>query len=76
MENVTHGKMNSRVRGNFLSLEGNQNLVGKGKRKEKEERKRKRGKKRERRKIVHGGREKKKALIPGVPTIRSHYSEN
>ena len=23
MENVTHGKMNSRVRGSFLSLEGN-----------------------------------------------------
>ena len=40
MENVTHGKMNSRVRGSFLSLEGNQkNSVGKGRNKKKRERK-------------------------------------
>ena len=34
MENVTYDKMNSRVRGNLLSLEGNQkNLVGEGEKK-------------------------------------------
>ena len=52
MEKVTHGKMNSRVRGSFLSLERNQTIGGEGekkrkgrKRKEKEERKEKGGKK-------------------------------
>ena len=39
MENVTHGKINSRMRGSFLSLEGNQTIrwgSGKEKKREKE----------------------------------------
>ena len=43
MENVTHGKMNSRVRGSFLSLEGNQTIWwGRG---EEKKREKERGKK-------------------------------
>ena len=42
MEKVTHGKMNSKVRGSFLSLEGNKkNLVGKGEEKENEKERKK-----------------------------------
>ena len=55
MEKVTHGKMNSRVRGSFLSLEGNKKKsVGKvrkkgnKKKKEKKMKKRKKKGKRER----------------------------
>ena len=34
MEKVTHGKMNSRVRGSFLSLEGNKKIpMGEGEKK-------------------------------------------
>ena len=50
---VPHGMMNRRVRGSFLSLEGNQkNLVGEGekKRKEKKKGKEKKEKKKEERK--------------------------
>ena len=76
MENVTHGKTNSRVRGSFLSLEGNQTIRwGRG-----EERKRKKErKKRDKRKTVHREEKKKKrkmASIPDVPTVGSHSSEN
>ena len=46
MEKVTHGKMNSRVRGSFLSLEGNQkNWVGKGRKKRKKKKRKKKEKK-------------------------------
>ena len=48
MKKVTHGKMNSRVRGSFLSLEGNQTNRwgrGEGKKKGKEKKKRKKKKK-------------------------------
>ena len=38
MEKVTHGKMNSRVRGSFLSLEGKKK-VGKVKKKKRDKRK-------------------------------------
>ena len=51
---VPHGMMNSRVRGSFLSLEGNQkNLVGEGekKRKEKKKGKEKKEKKKEGKKM-------------------------
>ena len=71
---VPHGMMNSRVRGRFLSLEGNQkNLVGEGekkrkekkkgkekKEKKKEERKENEGKKKESWKTMRGGENKKK----------------
>ena len=67
MQKATHGKMNSRVRGIFLSLEGNQTIrwgMGKEKKrkkiKENEERKGKEEKKKERRKTMHGGERKKK----------------
>ena len=58
MEKVTRGKMNSRVRGSFLSLEGNQTIRWEKKRKEKEE-----GKKREKkkkRKEMGKGKQKEK----------------
>ena len=48
MEKVTHGRMNSRVRGSFLSLEGNKkNPVGmvRGKEKGKEKKKKIKGRK-------------------------------
>ena len=54
MEKVTHGKMNSRVRGSFLSLEGNQkNSMGKGRKKGKKKKRKKKEKKK--RKSIKGG---------------------
>ena len=69
MEKVTHGKMNSRVSGSFLSLEGNQIIRwGRG-----EEKKREKERKKKMRKTVCGGKEKKlkRALILRVPTVES-----
>ena len=69
MEKATHGKMNSRVRGIFLSLEGNQTIrwgMGKEKkrkkRKENEERKGKEEKKKEEEEN-HACRRKKKKRV-------------
>ena len=45
IEKVTHGKMNSRVRGNFLSLEGNKKKKNVSKVKKKDKRKEQREKK-------------------------------
>ena len=57
MEKVTHGKMNSRVRGSFLSLEGNQTIRwGRGEEKKRENER----DKKKRRKTMCGGKEKKK----------------
>ena len=72
MEKVTHGKMNSRVRGSFLSLKGNQKIWwGRGKeKKRKEKEKRKENEKKKWRKTVRG-EEKKKVPIPGVLTVES-----
>ena len=73
-EKVTRGKMNSRVRGSFLSLEGNQTIQwGTEKEKKRKKEKKKEEKKRERRKTACGEEKKKKkrATIPGVPTIES-----
>ena len=51
MENVSHGKMNSRVRGSFLSLEGNQkNSVGKVRKKGNKKKKRKENEEKEKKK--------------------------
>ena len=71
---VTHGKMNSRVRGSFLSLEGNQTIRrGRKKEKKKEERKEKEEKKRgeQENRAWRRKKKKKKALIPDVPTVGS-----
>ena len=51
MEKVTHGKMNSRVRGSFFSLEGNKKnkkFGGEGEKKKKTKGKSKEGKKKRR----------------------------
>ena len=73
-EKVTHGKMNSRVRGSSLSLEGHQTIRW-GREKEKKRRKERKGgkKKREIRKTVRVGekKRKKKAPIPDVSTVGS-----
>ena len=78
MEKATHGKMNSRVRGIFLSLEGNQTIrwgMGKEKkrkkRKENEERKGKERRKKKGEEENHAWRrrKKKKGPIPCVPTV-------
>ena len=79
MENVTHGKMNSRVRESFLSLEGNQKnpmskVRGKEKGKGKKKKKRKKGKKMRKNKREEDPcveRKEKNAMIPDVPTIES-----
>ena len=56
MEKVTHGKTNSRVRGSFLSLEGNQTIRwGRG-----EERKREKERKKKREKENRAWRSKKR----------------
>ena len=71
-ENVTHGKMNNRVKGSFLSHKGNQTIQW-GREKEK---KRKKGKKMRKKKRRGGNlcveEKKKKASIPGVPKVGSH----
>ena len=78
MENVTHGKMNSRVRGSFFSLEGKKNPMGQGEKERKEEKKKKRKgrkgkkklKKRKKRKKNEGdcvrvrGGKKKRTTLP------------
>ena len=81
MENVIHDKMNSRVRGSFLSLEGNQTIwwvrEERKERRKKEKKRKKRKKKRREKKqnrgggrFVHGG-EKKMAPIPDVLKVKS-----
>ena len=50
MENVTHGKMNSRVRGSFLSLEANQTIRWEKKIKENKRKKERKGKRKEKKK--------------------------
>ena len=90
MEDVTHGKMNSRVRGSFLSLEENQTVLwGRGEERKREkkikEKKRKKGKERSKKMEEEENREwrrkekeqkKKRAPIPGVLTVGSRLSEN
>ena len=65
MEKATHGKMNSRVRGIFLSLEGNQTFQwGMGKEKKRKKRKENGERKgKEKRKTMHGGERKKKKKL-------------
>ena len=77
MENVTHGKMNSRVRGSFLSLEGNQTIWwGRG---EEKKREKEREKKREIG-AVRDTRERRKRpavlfKISGLPTVQTRRSK-
>ena len=60
MEKVTHGKMNSRVRESFLSVEGNQKIRWvRGERKKGKKKKRKRKERKERRKKGKENEERK-----------------
>ena len=56
---VTHGKMNSRVRGSFLSLEASQTIRWEKKRKEKKRKNEIKGKRKEKKRIGNEEKEKK-----------------
>ena len=83
MENVTHDKMNSRVRGSFLSLEANQTIQWETKRKEKKMKKERKGKRKEKgdegEPCVEERGKKKKTAIPfmifGEPTVETRQGK-